>query len=117
MTLPGIFTLAVFGIWFVPINPAIQTALFYFFIGLTFASIIWRYASKTDLILLAICVSLPIFAAISGYVEYDRATQIAAKYGVTKEEFRDFVDDEGYYPATEEAIKEAIEEVREDLVE
>jgi hypothetical protein len=26
-------------------------------------------------------------------------------------------DDEGYYPATEEAIKEAIEEVREDLVE
>jgi hypothetical protein len=47
-------------------------------------------------------------------VEFDKATQIAAKYGVSKEEFREFVDQEGYYPATEETIKEAIEELRED---
>jgi hypothetical protein len=41
--------------------------------------------------------------------------QIAAKYGLSKEEFSDFVDYwDGSYPATEEAIKERIKEIRED---
>jgi hypothetical protein len=73
------------------------------------------YTTKTNLVLVTFFVILPLaYSIVQGHlehVEFDKATQIAAKHGVSKEVFREFVDYwDGSYPATEEAIKEAIKE-------
>jgi hypothetical protein len=57
-----------------------------------------RRWSNIPYYLIALYVAASIWQCFSERVEFDRATQIAAKYGVTKEQFRDFVGRRGLLP-------------------
>jgi hypothetical protein len=60
--------------------------------------------------ILFVLLPLGVYLCHWGYskIEFDRATHLAAKYGISAEAFRDFVDEEGTFPSNEKEIKETL---------